>query len=183
MLPTVFLFRFDFNLVEFCFVTKFSHNICGTKNKIKIISTMKQTTLAKKQPTKKRKLESTFIRFCKLFWCFMKIKDYGKVLKSKAMMVTILMILMIINMVKIAMKWWLQASSFSKELVKNVMNMSILENQIFFLVLDLQKMFLKDSKTFKTFLKLWNYLELKGKRTKGCLQLLYLFQYEKILSW
>ena len=35
--------------------------------------------------------------------------------------------------------------------------MSILENQIFFLVLDLQKMFLKDSKTFKTFLKLWNF--------------------------
>ena len=44
--------------------------------------------------------------------------------------------------------------------------MSILENQIFFLVLDLQKMFLKDSKTFKTFLKLWNYLELKGKRNQ-----------------
>ena len=182
MLPTVFLFRFDFNLVEFCFVTKFSHNICGTKNKIKIISTMKQTTLAKKQPTKKRKLESTFIRFCKLFWCFMKIKDYGKVLKSKAMMVTILMILMIINMVKIAMKWWLQASSFSKELVKCNEHVHTWKPNYFFST-KFAKMCLKDSKTFKTFLKLWKYLELKGKRTKGCLQLLYLFQYEKILSW
>ena len=108
---------------------------------------------------------------------FHKIKNHGKVLKSKMMMVTILMILMIINMVtilmilmiinmvKIAMKWWLQASSFSKELVKCNEHVHTWKPNYFFST-KFAEMCLKDSKTFKTFLKLWNYLELKGKRNQ-----------------